>query len=236
MDVVKVAHHGSANRDDALLAFTHAPVAVISVGADNDYGHPASSTLASLAKDGYRVYRTDLVGDVASEGDDGSVEVATMPVTPSCWGSQPKGVAPASVQAGTKDWLRALSSSASRAAATAGTRSRSGVVTARIWRCETGESESVATSSCLAAVEDDVGHQRDPEAGGDQPELRDVVLDLEGHRRPEAGPLREPDEVGPTARTAGDPVLGRKSARVAVPVWASGWFLGDARRTSSSSR
>ena len=79
MDVVKVAHHGSANRDDALLAFTHAPVAVISVGADNDYGHPASSTLASLAKDGYRVYRTDLVGDVAvRKGDDGSVEVATM--------------------------------------------------------------------------------------------------------------------------------------------------------------
>jgi competence protein ComEC len=79
IDVVKVAHHGSANRDDALLAFTHAPVAVISVGADNDYGHPASSTMSSLAKDGYRVYRTDLVGDVAvRKGGDGSVEVATM--------------------------------------------------------------------------------------------------------------------------------------------------------------
>ena len=50
-----------------------------SVGADNDYGHPASSTMASLATDGYRVYRTDLVGDVAvRKGNDGSVEVATM--------------------------------------------------------------------------------------------------------------------------------------------------------------
>ncbi|MEP6649839.1 MAG: ComEC/Rec2 family competence protein [Lapillicoccus sp.] len=79
LDVVKVAHHGSANRDDALMAFAHAPVAVVSVGADNDYGHPASSTLSALLQDGYRVYRTDLAGDVAvRKGDGGSVEVATM--------------------------------------------------------------------------------------------------------------------------------------------------------------
>ncbi len=79
VDVLKVAHHGSANRDDALLAFVRAPVAVVSVGADNDYGHPASSTLSALAGDGYRVYRTDVAGDVAvRKGDGGAVEVATL--------------------------------------------------------------------------------------------------------------------------------------------------------------
>jgi competence protein ComEC len=78
VDVLKVAHHGSANRDDGLLALVHAPVAVVSVGADNDYGHPASSTLTALARDGSRVYRTDLAGDVAiRRGADGSVDVAT---------------------------------------------------------------------------------------------------------------------------------------------------------------
>jgi competence protein ComEC len=79
LDVVKVAHHGSANRDDALLAFVRAPVALISVGADNDYGHPASSTLTALRGDGYRVYRTDQSGDIAvRRGGSGAVEVATM--------------------------------------------------------------------------------------------------------------------------------------------------------------
>ena len=39
-DVVKVAHHGSANLDEGLMATIRSPVAVISVGKDNDYGHP----------------------------------------------------------------------------------------------------------------------------------------------------------------------------------------------------
>jgi len=78
-DVVKVAHHGSANRDAALLAYARAPVAVVSVGVDNDYGHPASSTLRALLDDGYQVYRTDVSGDVAvRKGESGAVEVATL--------------------------------------------------------------------------------------------------------------------------------------------------------------
>ena len=76
-DVVKVAHHGSANRDDELLAALHAPVAVISVGAGNDYGHPAPSTLKALGVDGFQVSRTDEDGDVAfARTDDGRVLVS----------------------------------------------------------------------------------------------------------------------------------------------------------------
>lgn len=77
-DVVKVAHHGSANRDDDLLAAVAAPVAVISVGAGNDYGHPAATTMSALAAARYRVFRTDRDGDVAlARAPDGSVLVAT---------------------------------------------------------------------------------------------------------------------------------------------------------------
>lgn len=64
-DVVKVAHHGSANRLDSLYAYAGAAVAIISVGAGNDYGHPASSTLAVLRGLGARVFRTDESGDIA---------------------------------------------------------------------------------------------------------------------------------------------------------------------------
>lgn len=64
-DVVKVAHHGSANRLDALYAYAAAPVAIISVGAGNDYGHPAASTVAMLRGLGARVLRTDESGDIA---------------------------------------------------------------------------------------------------------------------------------------------------------------------------
>ncbi|MHB0885513.1 MAG: Ada metal-binding domain-containing protein [Bacillota bacterium] len=39
-------------------------VAIISVGANNSYGHPADQTLNTLASHGVKVYRTDLDGTV----------------------------------------------------------------------------------------------------------------------------------------------------------------------------
>lgn len=63
VDVIKVPHHGSAHQDFDWLAGLGARVALISVGADNDYGHPAPSVLDVLA--GLRVLRTDEAGDVA---------------------------------------------------------------------------------------------------------------------------------------------------------------------------
>jgi competence protein ComEC len=65
VDVLKVAHHGSALQDPALVARASPRLALVSVGAGNDYGHPAVSTLRLLAAVGARVARTDLEGDLA---------------------------------------------------------------------------------------------------------------------------------------------------------------------------
>ncbi len=65
VDVLKVAHHGSSKQDDDLVVRLHPRLAVISDGVDNDYGHPAPSTLALLDRSGAVVRRTDTDGDVA---------------------------------------------------------------------------------------------------------------------------------------------------------------------------
>ena len=64
VDVVKVAHHGSAVQDPTLYQWVRAPVALVGVGVDNDYGHPASKTLDLLATTGAVVHRTDREGTV----------------------------------------------------------------------------------------------------------------------------------------------------------------------------
>ncbi|MEZ3161095.1 ComEC/Rec2 family competence protein [Microbacterium sp. BWT-B31] len=66
--IVKVAHHGSADQDPELYAVAAPAIALIMVGADNDYGHPRAETLAFLAHEGVRVGRTDLEGLVAVSG------------------------------------------------------------------------------------------------------------------------------------------------------------------------
>jgi competence protein ComEC len=77
-DVLKVAHHGSQLQDPALLAEVRAPVALISVGVDNTYGHPAQQTLDLLRADGSQVFRTDQRGDIAvARAGDGRVLVSS---------------------------------------------------------------------------------------------------------------------------------------------------------------
>jgi competence protein ComEC len=75
VDVLKVPHHGSRHQDPELLARLGARLAVVSVGADNDYGHPAAATLALLRRSGMKVERTDRDGDVAVVVRDGQLEV-----------------------------------------------------------------------------------------------------------------------------------------------------------------
>jgi competence protein ComEC len=71
VEILKVAHHGSADPGlPALLGLVRPDTAVISVGAGNDYGHPAPSTLAALERfPGLDVYRTDEDGRVTIESD-----------------------------------------------------------------------------------------------------------------------------------------------------------------------
>lgn len=76
VDVLKVPHHGSANTDPDLEHFVHAPIAVISVGAGNDYGHPAPRTLSLLRDSDSTVVRTDRGGDIAIVARNGQPLVA----------------------------------------------------------------------------------------------------------------------------------------------------------------
>ena len=78
VEILKVAHHGSADPYlPRLLALTRPRVAVVSVGEENRYGHPAPDTLAALeGAPGLTVYRTDLGGPVTIESDGETISVA----------------------------------------------------------------------------------------------------------------------------------------------------------------
>jgi competence protein ComEC len=70
VEILKVAHHGSADPVlPELLRLTRPQVALVSVGAGNDYGHPAPSTLAALNAAGLRLLRTDRDGRISVESD-----------------------------------------------------------------------------------------------------------------------------------------------------------------------
>ena len=64
VDVVKVAHHGSAKQSENLYRRIQARVGLIGVGVDNDYGHPAPSAITLLRRVGTVPVRTDLSGDL----------------------------------------------------------------------------------------------------------------------------------------------------------------------------
>ncbi|MEU6238616.1 ComEC/Rec2 family competence protein, partial [Kitasatospora sp. NPDC047058] len=69
VDVVKVAHHGSAHQDWDLAAALSPRLALISCGEGNPYGHPSVRTVDHLRSLGATVLRTDLAGDIAVTGD-----------------------------------------------------------------------------------------------------------------------------------------------------------------------
>lgn len=76
VDVVKVAHHGSADQNPAMYRQLRARVGIIGVGAHNDYGHPTPALLGILAAVGTTAERTDRQGMIlVSPGRDGTVLV-----------------------------------------------------------------------------------------------------------------------------------------------------------------
>ncbi|SDR90460.1 ComEC/Rec2 family competence protein [Microbacterium paraoxydans] len=76
-DVVKVAHHGSADQEPALYEALQPSVALITVGAGNDYGHPRRETLEMLSALGAHVYRTDHDGRTLLGIEDHALRVWT---------------------------------------------------------------------------------------------------------------------------------------------------------------
>jgi competence protein ComEC len=76
VDVLKVPHHGSDEQHPEFLTATSPAVALVTVGADNSYGHPGAQTLHHLASLGAVVARTDTDGDTAlTVGEPGSIDV-----------------------------------------------------------------------------------------------------------------------------------------------------------------
>lgn len=78
VDVLSVAHHGAANGGTEMLAAMRPDVALIGVGEDNMYGHPAAEITEKLDGVGAAVYRTDLHGTVILSIDDDGLRAATL--------------------------------------------------------------------------------------------------------------------------------------------------------------
>lgn len=76
-DVLKLPHHGSRTTTTEFLAAVHPRLTVISVGADNTFGHPNAGILTELSALGTTVARTDERGDVLVLGDGQSLRVVT---------------------------------------------------------------------------------------------------------------------------------------------------------------
>jgi competence protein ComEC len=78
VDVLKVAHHGSADAGlPAVLARLNPRLAAIEVGRNNRYGHPAASTVRALTSAGTAVVRTDRDGSIRVEPAGGQLRIQT---------------------------------------------------------------------------------------------------------------------------------------------------------------
>ncbi len=77
--ILKVAHHGSANgTTQAFLSHLQPEVAIISCGEDNPYGHPSKETLLRLERSGVEIYRTDRVGHIVATIQDGNYSISGL--------------------------------------------------------------------------------------------------------------------------------------------------------------
>lgn len=77
-EVLKVEHHGSkTSSSEAFLEAVSPQIAVISVGEDNEYGHPSAWIVSRLKEIGASVYRTDQVGSVIVMTDGKNIGVQT---------------------------------------------------------------------------------------------------------------------------------------------------------------
>ncbi|MFD7612961.1 ComEC/Rec2 family competence protein [Streptomyces sp. NPDC059828] len=77
VDVLKVAHHGSAFQHPGLMAGARPRLALISCGRDNRYGHPSPRTVRALRAHGAVVLRTDEDGAIAVTGTGGALRAVS---------------------------------------------------------------------------------------------------------------------------------------------------------------
>ncbi|QQR79818.1 MAG: MBL fold metallo-hydrolase [Deltaproteobacteria bacterium] len=76
IDVLHAGHHGSASSSNDFFLKTIKPESVIiSVGLNNDYHHPAETTLNRIEAIGSEVFRTDLRGRILIESDGNQYEI-----------------------------------------------------------------------------------------------------------------------------------------------------------------
>lgn len=77
--VLKVGHHGSyTSTSYRFLREVDPDYAVISAGADNEYGHPHDEPLSRLRDADVEVYRTDLMGDIICKSNGRTVTFETI--------------------------------------------------------------------------------------------------------------------------------------------------------------
>ncbi|MGC1386119.1 MAG: MBL fold metallo-hydrolase [Candidatus Acidiferrales bacterium] len=77
-DFLKVPHQGSKTSSaDALVAAVAPKAAVVSVGADNPFGHPVDAVVERYKAAGVRLLRTDEDGAVTATTDGSSLTVTT---------------------------------------------------------------------------------------------------------------------------------------------------------------
>jgi competence protein ComEC len=75
-DILKVGHHGSKySSSPEFLAKVRPEIALIGVGQDNKYGHPAAETMRRLETAGAAVFRTDEDGSIAISGGENGLLV-----------------------------------------------------------------------------------------------------------------------------------------------------------------
>ncbi len=75
-DVLKVGHHGSSNSSSLeFLAEVRPAYCIISVGKDNDYGHPHERTIKNIMRFTDKIYRTDICSDITLMSDGKVIEI-----------------------------------------------------------------------------------------------------------------------------------------------------------------
>lgn len=76
-DVLKVGHHGStSSTSQKFLNKVNPSTAVISVGKNNKYKHPADKTLKKLQKKNIQIFRTDKDGSIEIKTDGSKIDIS----------------------------------------------------------------------------------------------------------------------------------------------------------------